>query len=171
LPRASAPNCLGASERDKDGGVPHGIIRRLAENGPARHLGLSKAYGGADVSNATIADVFRLLAAGDSAIAQLPQNHFVFVEVLTLDGTPEQKSFLFSEVLKGARFGNALSERHSKHVFALTTRLTRQADGTFRLNGTKYYTTGALTAQYIPVFALDDEENSSWPMSTGMRKA
>lgn len=149
---------LGASQRDKDGGVPHGIIRRLAETGL---LGISvpRAYGGADVSNATIAEVFRLLAAGDSAIAQLPQNHFVFVEVLTLDGTPEQKSFLFSEVLKGARFGNALSERHSKHVFALTTRLTRQADGTFRLNGTKYYTTGALTAQYIPVFALDDEEN------------
>jgi alkylation response protein AidB-like acyl-CoA dehydrogenase len=36
------------------------------------------------------------------------------------------------------------------------TRLVRQPDGNFVLNGTKYYCTGALTATFIPVFALDE---------------
>lgn len=147
----------GAAERDSAGTVPFDAIRRLAETGL---LGITvpRAYGGAAVSNATLAEVFRLLARGDSAIAQLPQNHFVFVEVLTLDGTHDQKAFFYRHILQGARFGNALSERHSKNVFDLTTRLTRQADGSYRLNGTKYYTTGAFSAQFIPVFALNDDD-------------
>ncbi len=155
--RFSQELAQGASARDQAGTVPYDAIRSLAETGL---LGITvpRAYGGADVSAETLAEVIRLLAEGDSAIAQLPQNHLVFVEALTWDGSHDQKAFFFAEVLRGARFGNALSERHTKHVFDISTRLERRPDGDFTLNGTKYYTTGALTAQYIPVFALNETE-------------
>ncbi len=56
-------------------------------------------------------------------------------------------------VLRGARFGNALSERGTKHPLDFATTLTPDPRGGFRLNGRKFYSTGALTAQWVPVFA------------------
>jgi alkylation response protein AidB-like acyl-CoA dehydrogenase len=46
-----------------------------------------------------------ILAAGDPAVAQVPQNHFVFLDFITRLGTEEQKRFFFAEILRGARFG------------------------------------------------------------------
>jgi len=146
----------GASVRDRSGAVPYTELAQLAATG-LLGITIPRAYGGADVAATTLAELFRLLAIGDPAIAQVPQNHFVFVDVLRGDGTPAQQRFFFDAILDGARFGNALSERDSKNVFALQTRVLQQPDGTYRLNGTKYYCTGALTATFVPVFALDDE--------------
>ena len=39
-------------------------------------------YGGAEVRSHTLAEVFRLLAAADPNIAQIPQSHFVYLNVL-----------------------------------------------------------------------------------------
>lgn len=39
---------------------------------------------------ATVADVFRLIACGDPNIAQIPHNHFVFVNQLLAQGTRDQ---------------------------------------------------------------------------------
>jgi SfnB family sulfur acquisition oxidoreductase len=154
LAREFAP---GASDRDRLGKVPRAELARLAQSG-LLGITIPKVYGGAEVRNETLAEIFRLLAIGDSSIAQVPQNHFVFVEVLKLDGTEAQQRFFFDAILRGARFGNALSERSSKHVMAIETRVKRQPDGKFLLNGTKYYCTGALTATFIPVFALDEDD-------------
>jgi SfnB family sulfur acquisition oxidoreductase len=147
----------GAIERDRLGKAPRAELTQLAQSG-LLGMTIPKAYGGAEVSNQTLAEVFRVLATGDPAVAQVPQNHFVFVEVLKLDGTEAQQRFFFDAVLRGARFGNALSERHSKNVMTIETRLTRGGDGKFLLNGAKYYCTGALTATFIPVFALDEDD-------------
>jgi SfnB family sulfur acquisition oxidoreductase len=152
LAREFAP---GASDRDRLGKAPHAELARVAQSG-LLGITIPKQWGGAEVSHETIAEVFRVLAVADPSIAQVPQNHFVFLEVLKLDGSDNQKRFFFDAILEGARFGNALSERHSKTVYALQTRLTRRPDGTFSLNGTKYYCTGALTAAFVPVFALDE---------------
>jgi SfnB family sulfur acquisition oxidoreductase len=147
----------GASDRDRAGAVPWEALGKLGRSGLLA-LGVPRAYGGAEVSYETLAEVFRILAAADPALAQVPQNHYVFVDAIRLDGTEEQKARFFAEVLAGARFGNALSERGTKNVFDLRTRLTADGEGGFRLNGRKYYTTGALSAQWIPVFALDDDD-------------
>ncbi len=148
----------GAAERDRTGAVPHDALRRLAASGL---LGVTvpRSHGGARVSAETLARIFALLGAADPAVAQIPQNHFCFVESLVADGSPAQHDFFFPRFLAGARLGNALSERDSKNVFAMETRLRRGADGIHRLNGTKYYCTGALTADYIPALAIDDEEH------------
>jgi SfnB family sulfur acquisition oxidoreductase len=147
----------GAAERDQTRRVPTPEMDELSASGLLA-LTVPRTLGGIDVSVETLVKVFQILAAGDPAIAQLPQSHFVFLEALRQDGTAAQQAFFFSQVLAGARFGNAQAERGSNSALDLRTRLRAESAGTFRLNGTKHYCTGALTAHWIPVAALDDDE-------------
>ena len=102
--------------------------------------------------------MIRIIAAVDPAIAQIPQAHFLFVDVLAVHGRPEQQRRLFADVLAGARFGNAAAERGGKHAQDLKTRLRRSgAAPALRLDGRKYYCTGAISARWIGVTALDDD--------------
>jgi SfnB family sulfur acquisition oxidoreductase len=117
-----------------------------------------RSHGGAAVSSATVAEVFRLISVADPAIGQIPQNHIQFVEAVIRYGDDAQRDFFLPEFLRGARLGNALSERGGRTAKDWITRLRRQPDGSHRLDGRKYYSTGALTAQWIPVFALDDAD-------------
>lgn len=147
----------GASERDRTRAVPVDEMELLSASGL---LGITvpRDHGGADVGFATVVEVFRILSAADAAIGQLPQNHFFFVEAIRQDGSPEQKRFFFAELLAGKRLGNAQAERNAGTATGLATRITRAADGRLSLDGRKYYCTGALTAHWIPVAALDEAD-------------
>lgn len=147
----------GASKRDRARTVPHEPLDWLSAAG-LFGITVPREYGGADVSFETLTKVFQILSAGDAAVGQLPQNHFVFVDAIRQDGTEEQKAFFFGEVLAGARFGNAQAERGGSSALDLRTRLTRGPNGRLRLDGRKYYCTGALTAHWIPVAALDEAD-------------
>ena len=83
------------------------------------------AYGGPDLSAVVLAEVIRIIAAVDPAIAQIPQAHFLFVDVLAVHGSPDQQRRLFADVLAGARLGNGAAERGGKHAQDLKTRLHR----------------------------------------------
>lgn len=80
------------------------------------------------------------------------------VEALRLNGTEEQKRHFFRLVLEGKHFGNAFCEVGTKTPVDFKTRVRRQNDG-YILNGKKFYSTGALFADIVPVVALDDEDN------------
>ncbi len=146
----------GAIERDVNRSPAFDELNRLGQSGLLA-LTVPREFGGPDVSFATLAQVFFILGQADSAIAQVPQNHFVFVDMVRHEGTPRQKSLFLGEVLRGARFGNALSERGTRTTGEKKTRLSRDGAGDFRLNGKKYYCTGAYSAQWIPVMALDEQ--------------
>jgi SfnB family sulfur acquisition oxidoreductase len=141
----------GVVQRDRAGSatVPEDALGALDRSGL---LGITvpRAHGGPDLGPPTLAEVTRIIAAVDPAIAQVPQAHFLFVDVLAVWGGDEQQARLFADVLAGARIGNALAERGGRHAQDLKTRV---AGGV--LEGTKYYCTGALTAQWIAVSALD----------------
>jgi len=147
-----------AAERDRDRKLPHTELDRLSASGL---LGITvpKEYGGASVSNVTLAEVITLLSEGDSSLGQIPQNHLYMVEAIRLSGTEEQKQRFFELVLKGKRFGNAFTEVGTKTPTAFKTRLTRAELG-YVLNGKKFYSTGALFADIVPVVALDDEDKT-----------
>ena len=145
----------GASARDRAREIPRAELDALSASGLLA-ITIPRSFGGAGVTNETIATVFQILAAADPAIAQLPQSHFVFLNAIRHDGTPDQKAFFFREILAGARLGNAQAERGSASALDLKTRLLRTLDGDYRLNGTKHYCTGAITAHWIPVAAIDD---------------
>ncbi|MEU5292446.1 SfnB family sulfur acquisition oxidoreductase [Streptomyces umbrinus] len=147
-----------ASRRDAERRFPREELDRLSDSGllavtvPAEH-------GGADVRQETLAEIFRLLASADASLAQIPQSHFVYVNVIRRQGTPEQRKFFFGEVLAGRRFGNAQSEAGTKHVQDIRTRLEPAADGSYVLTGAKHYSTGALFADWIPVLARAEDDN------------
>ncbi|MGW2717597.1 SfnB family sulfur acquisition oxidoreductase [Streptomyces sp. NPDC001492] len=147
----------GASARDTERRLPREELDRLSASGllavtvPAEH-------GGADVTAATLAEIFRLLASADGSLAQIPQSHFAYVNVIRRQGSEEQRKFFFAELLAGRRFGNAQSEAGTKHVQDIRTRLAPQPDGSYVLTGVKHYSTGALFADWIPVLARAEED-------------
>lgn len=144
-----------ASLRDAERRLPYAEVEQLSKSG-LMAITVPKEYGGAGVSTVTLAEVLTILAAGDSSLGQLPQNHIYSVEALKIDGTEEQKQFFFDLILKGMRFGNAFSERGTKNVGEIKTRLIRSGDD-YVLTGQKFYSTGALFAHWIPVLCIDDE--------------
>ena len=117
---------------------------------------MPKAFGGTGVSNTTLANVIAVIAAADSSLGQIPQNHFYALEVLRVNGSPQQKQRLYEEVLAGQRFGNALAELGTKNAHERTTHLAKAEHG-FRITGRKFYATGALYAQRIPTSVVDDD--------------
>ncbi|WP_047453213.1 SfnB family sulfur acquisition oxidoreductase [Rhizobium rhizogenes] len=145
-----------ASSRDIDRLLPHAELDALSQSG-LLSITVPSEYGGLDVSNAILAEVTAILAEADGSIGQIPQNHFYILEALRVDGSEEQKRFFFGRALAGDRFGNALSEKGTKTVGHYNTRITREGLG-YRINGRKYYSTGVIFADWITVFALDDEE-------------
>ncbi|MFE5140567.1 SfnB family sulfur acquisition oxidoreductase [Streptomyces fagopyri] len=148
----------GASIRDAERRLPRAELARLSASGLLA-VTVPAQYGGADVRQETLAEIFRLLASADASLAQIPQNHFVYVNVIRRQGTPEQKAFFFDEVLKGRRFGNAQSEAGTRHVQDIRTRLDPRPDGSFLLTGVKHYSTGALFADWIPVLARTEDDD------------
>src|SRR5690606_26050850 len=60
---------------------------------------------------------------------------------------------IYADVLAGVQLGNATVEHGTKRSIDRRTTVTRQSDGTWLLNGTKYYATGTLGAGWIGVAA------------------
>ncbi|MYT71881.1 MULTISPECIES: SfnB family sulfur acquisition oxidoreductase [unclassified Streptomyces] len=147
----------GASTRDVERRLPRAELDRLSASGLLA-VTVPAAHGGADVSARTLSEIFRLLATADASLAQIPQSHFAYVNVIRRQGSEEQRKFFFTELLSGARFGNAQSEAGTKHVQDIRTRLEPRPDGSYDLTGVKHYSTGALFAHWIPVLARADDD-------------
>jgi SfnB family sulfur acquisition oxidoreductase len=146
----------GASERDRNRTPPWREIDLLSTSG-LYGATVPASFGGAEIKAVTVAEIFRILSAADPSIAQIPQNHVSFVE-LVRDGKPEQTAFYFARFLAGERLGNALSEASNRNgLSGLRTRIVKTADG-HRINGAKAYCTGAMFAHWVPIFALDEND-------------
>jgi len=148
----------GASARDAERRLPYEELDRLSGSGLLA-VTVPAAHGGADVGAPTLAEIFRLLASADGSLAQIPQSHFAYVNVIHRQGTDEQRKFFYAELLAGRRFGNAQSEAGTRHVQDIRTRLEPQPHGSYLLTGVKHYSTGALFADWIPVLARAGDDN------------
>lgn len=144
----------GAAFRDREGLLPLAEIDEYSQSG-LWSINVPSAYGGPEVSYATLAKVIAIIAAADPSIAQITQNHFSIVATVALDGTEDQKKLIFDWALKGIRYGNAFSELKSKNVAAFETRVTFDGDHAV-VNGEKFYTTGALLSHIVPIVAVDE---------------
>jgi SfnB family sulfur acquisition oxidoreductase len=145
----------GAIDRDRDRTLPVRELEQFDRSGLLA-LGIPIEYGGTGARRGTIAEVIRIISVADPSIGQIPQNHFQLVDAIVRFGDDQQRQLFLGEVVGGARFGNAWSERGTKTVLDITTTLRATPDG-YRLDGRKYYSTGALTARWIPVVAKDDD--------------
>ena len=144
-----------ASLRDQERRLPLDEIKQYSQSG-LWAINIPRAYGGADVSYKTLAEVVKTISSVDSSLGQIAQNHWAFIEHIRLDATEEQKKFFFDLILKGIRFGNAFSEKTGKTVADLKTTLTKTEQG-YVINGTKFFATGALLAHWVPTVAVNAE--------------
>ncbi|SFG30305.1 SfnB family sulfur acquisition oxidoreductase [Methylobacterium gossipiicola] len=148
----------GAAERDRDRRLPWNAVEAFTASGLGG-ITVPRAQGGADVSYATLAEMFAILAAGDASAAQIQQNHFGVLALVRAAASPAQAEHIFSDVLAGYRIGNAGPARDGRAITQVGTRLIAGPEGA-RLSGERFYSTGALFAHWIPARAVDEAGRS-----------
>ncbi|MBN9025630.1 MAG: acyl-CoA dehydrogenase family protein, partial [Rhizobiales bacterium] len=138
-----------AASVDAERRIPRAELAALSRSGLLA-VTVPREFGGPGLTTETLIEIFLILAATDTSLAQVPQNHFDFVDTL-LVAAPETRALLYGEVLRGARFGNAIAEPGRPSRREIATTIVEDGEG-YRLNGRKFFSTGALTAQWVPVF-------------------
>ncbi len=144
-----------AAIRDRDRIWPVAELDAFSQSG-LWSINVPRAFGGPEVSYATLSKVVEIISAADSSIGQIAQNHLGVVAAIRTVSDAAQQKLLFGEVLRGVRFGNAFSEFGSKRAADFETRFTDAGDHVI-VRGRKFYATGALLAHLVPIVALDDE--------------
>lgn len=127
-------------------------LRRVAEAG-LLSISVPVAHGGPGLPASTIVDVLRRLSRGDGAVGQLLLSHFVVTQAISGLGASEPAPRVYADVLAGGQIGNATAERGTRTALDRATTVRRREDGTWLLDGTKYYATGALGATWLAVAA------------------
>ncbi|MBY4574440.1 acyl-CoA dehydrogenase [Gordonia paraffinivorans] len=149
----------GAVAREEDRRLAYDEVSWLRE---ARFgaLRVPVEYGG---YGATVRQLFRLLIDLATAESNLPQAlrvHWSFVEdQISALPAPEAQDWL-RKIAEGTLVGNAITEPGVGAIDRYQTRVTAEGDG-YRLDGTKYYSTGSLYSDHILVAADKDGERVS----------
>lgn len=143
----------GAIERELKRELAYEAVGWLREAGFGA-VRIPKVYGG---SGATLAQLFRLLlelAEADSNVSHLFRGHFAWLETRLNNPQPEVHARWFPQVAKGLLFGYAMAE---KMDLAGNAKLVRENDEFF-IDGSKYYSTGTVYADWIITTVADGEQ-------------
>ncbi|MDH0563337.1 SfnB family sulfur acquisition oxidoreductase [Acinetobacter courvalinii] len=138
--------------RDQNRILPTEQIIQFSQKGLGG-IRVPQQYGGAFVSNKTLAHVFRILTKADANVGQIPQNQFGLLNFINITGSDAQKQFIYTEVLAGKRIANGGPEKNAKDTKAIQTTLTLK-NGQYLLNGEKFYSTGTSFADWLAIRAL-----------------
>jgi alkylation response protein AidB-like acyl-CoA dehydrogenase len=137
--------------------LPYEEIRWLSEAGFSA-LRVPKEAGGQGVSFLTFLALLIDLSEAESNITQALRAHFGFVEHIISEATPERKAIWFERLVRGDVVGAGWSEVGNAKQASFSTQIVRATDG-WRLNGSKFYTTGTLFADWVHVGASDADGN------------
>lgn len=143
-----------AGVRDRERRLPEAELDEFSASG-LWGITVPKAYGGAGVSYVIVAEVIAIISAADSSLGQIPQNHLGAIDILLQAASEAQKQYYFGKVLQGYRFGNAFSEAKSKNAGVFDTQLRIEGNEA-RIDGEKFYCTGALFAHIVPVVGMNE---------------
>lgn len=144
----------GTLERERKHLLPYEQIQWLKDIGFTR-LRLPKAYNGFD---ATIPELFALLvelAEADSNLPQILRVHFGFSEDLLLSKNKAFQEKWLSRLAQGDTAGSGWSEGGKEAQNQFQTHIYKDDQGSLKLTGKKYYTTGSLYADWIDVGITD----------------
>ncbi|HYQ50425.1 MAG TPA: acyl-CoA dehydrogenase family protein, partial [Pseudomonas sp.] len=148
----------GAAQRERERQLPHEAVAQLAAAG-VYTVRIPTQYGGPAGNVSDVIELLLQIAAVDSNLAQALRPGFAFVEGLLVsraEGAEQERERWFARYLDGAVIGNAGWELGGANG-AIAARLVREGEH-FRANGSKYYSTGALFADYVSAVALDEDE-------------
>lgn len=143
------------NHRDQNRILPTEQIVQFSQKGLGG-IRVPQQYGGAFVSNKTLAHVFRILTKADANVGQIPQNQFGLLNFINITGSDSQKQFIYSEILAGKRIANGGPEKNSKDTKAIQTTLSFE-NNKYVLNGEKFYSTGTSFADWLAIRALHPE--------------
>jgi SfnB family sulfur acquisition oxidoreductase len=143
------------NHRDQNRVLPTEQIVQFSQKGLGG-IRVPQQYGGAFVSNKTLAHVFRILSKADANVGQIPQNQFGLLNFINITGSDSQKQFIYSEILAGKRIANGGPEKNSRDTKAIQTSLSFE-NNKYVLNGEKFYSTGTSFADWLAIRALHPE--------------
>ena len=145
----------GRDQRDQNRQLPFAEIELFSKKGLGG-IRIPQAFGGAFVSNKTLAQVFRIINKADSSVGQIPQNQIALLNMIDLLGSEQQKQFIFNEILNGKRLANGGPERNTKDTKTLNTTLSIE-NGRYYVDGEKFYSTGSSFAHWLAIKAIHPE--------------
>ncbi len=145
----------GAAQREYDRVLPYKALD-LIRSVRLGALRLRKEDGGGDVTIRELLHVVIKLGSADANVAHILRNHFGIVERFGRNPFNDRSREWQRAIADGAIIGLANTELGTSKIGGElgSTVLTRESDG-YRLNGTKYYSTGTLCADYVLVRAAD----------------
>lgn len=150
----------GALQRELDDVLPDQEVRRLKERGFGA-LRVPTRYGGRGASIPELTQLWIDLAAADSNLPQALRGHAALVEDrLWQHAQGRDQRAWFDRFVDGEIAGNAWSEVGATAIDSQQTVLTAQPDGSFRLTGSKFYTTGTIYAEWADVYARIEREGA-----------
>lgn len=147
-----------ADRRRNGDDPPHLAIELIREHrlGAAR---LPSELGGGGFTVRQLLELLIALGAADPDVPHIVRIHFQHVEQLIVDhGRGEEAEPWFSEAIRGRLIGGAGSELGPRAVgTAEFTTTLRETENGLRLNGTKFYTTGAPYMDFLRVSATGED--------------
>ena len=133
----------------RPGAYVHGRHRQQQVVGAVeRGVGL----GGAGASLPQLLQLLIELAEADSNLPQALRGHFAFVEDRLNAHATRPQDVWFKRFVDGDLVGNAWTEIGAVKLGQVITRVSRQGDQ-WVVNGTKYYSTGSIFADWIDLYA------------------
>ncbi|CAN7333979.1 acyl-CoA dehydrogenase family protein [Rhizobium sp. LjRoot254] len=141
----------GAIERELTRKLPDAEIAKLKKAGLGA-LRVPEAEGGFGATLSELSNILIELSEADSNITQALRGHFGFVEDVVNRQAGESRKRWTERIARGEIAGNAWTEIGNASQEAFSTRIS-QRNGGLVVNGTKYYTTGSLYADWIDVGA------------------
>lgn len=151
---------LGALQRELDDVLPDQEVRRLKERGFGA-LRVPTRYGGRGASIPELTQLWVDLAAADSNLPQALRGHAALVEDrLWQHAQGRDQRAWFERFADGEIAGNAWSEVGATAIDSQQTVLTAQPDGSYRLTGSKFYTTGTIYAEWADVYARIERDGA-----------
>jgi SfnB family sulfur acquisition oxidoreductase len=145
----------GRDQRDQNRQLPFAEVELFSQKGLGG-IRIPQTFGGAFVSNKTLAQVFRIINKADSSVGQIPQNQIALLNMIDILGNEQQKQFIFNEILNGKRLANGGPERNTKDTKTLSTTLNIE-NGRYYVDGEKFYSTGSSFAHWLAIKAIHPE--------------
>ncbi len=145
----------GAAERERTRTLPYEPLQWLKEAGFGT-VRIPQQKGGWGASLPQLFQLLIELAEADSNLPQALRAHFAFVEDRLNQPDNAERDAWFRRFVDGELVGSGWTEIGNVRLGDVITRVTPAANG-WTLNGEKFYSTGALFADWIDVYARRDD--------------
>lgn len=156
VPALVAEIARDAARRDLERELPFEAFRLFKESGLGT-LRIPEVLGGPGGSAVDYIEVVTAIGSADSNVAHALRSHFNFTEALLLDPDAPRAREHLAHILAGKLFGGAHTEQGGKKPGEINTILSRHSDGTYRLDGRKWYATGTAYADFASFSARTED--------------